>query len=98
MVSAKRRNLANQNIEMKLSSQGQVTIPKHLRDELGIGPGDFVVLRRDKAGQLLVEGQRQMTVAEMAGSVPNRGKPFPDIREEWAKAMDDQADRILALP
>ena len=98
MVAKSKRPMVERRIELKLSPQGQVTIPKRIRDELGIGPGDWVVLRRDADGHLRFEGERRLTVAEMAGSVPNRGKPFPNIREEWAKAMDEQADRILALP
>ena len=48
---------------MRVSKKGQITIPKALRDELGIGAGtqvdferagDTIVIRKAQAGQQLV--------------------------------------------
>ncbi|MCA1695521.1 MAG: AbrB/MazE/SpoVT family DNA-binding domain-containing protein [Actinobacteria bacterium] len=33
---------------MRVTEKGQVTIPKHLRDELGMGAGTEVEFRRDE--------------------------------------------------
>jgi AbrB family looped-hinge helix DNA binding protein len=41
----------------KVGPKGQVVIPKALRDELGIGPGSSVVLRR-RAGDDAIEVRR----------------------------------------
>jgi antitoxin PrlF len=35
--------------------KGQVTIPKSVRDHLGIGPGSRVVFRRAEDGRILIE-------------------------------------------
>jgi AbrB family looped-hinge helix DNA binding protein len=37
-----------------VSSKGQITIPKEIRDELGLKPGDRVNVFKDKTGQLSV--------------------------------------------
>jgi AbrB family looped-hinge helix DNA binding protein len=37
---------------MKVSSKGQVTIPKWVRDTLGIGPGGSVDFVRDRDGRV----------------------------------------------
>ena len=45
-----------------VTSKGQVTIPKPVRDHLGIGPGSRVDFRRTADGNILIakaEGQRQ---------------------------------------
>ena len=49
-------------METKLTSKGQVTIPKPVRDHLGIGPGSKVSFRRAADGSIVIEkadGTRQ---------------------------------------
>jgi len=40
---------------MKLTSKGQVTIPKPVCDHLGIGPGSEVAFRRAADGSIVIE-------------------------------------------
>lgn len=47
-----------------VTSKGQVTIPKPVRDHLGIGPGSRVDFRRNAEGGILIEkadGPRQVS-------------------------------------
>ena len=37
---------------MRITSKGQVTVPKHMRDKLGIGPGDDIGFREE--GQAVI--------------------------------------------
>jgi antitoxin PrlF len=56
----------------KVTSKGQVTIPKPVRDHLGIGPGSQVAFRRAADGTIIIEkadGTRQPSrFAELVGS------------------------------
>lgn len=38
-----------------VTSKGQVTLPKEIRDHLGVRQGDRVEFRRDRAGRVWVE-------------------------------------------
>jgi AbrB family looped-hinge helix DNA binding protein len=38
-----------------VTSKGQVTIPKPIRDHLGIGPGSQVAFRRAEDGSIVIE-------------------------------------------
>ena len=38
----------------KITSKGQCTIPKSVRDELGVGPGDEIEFYRDDQGRICV--------------------------------------------
>lgn len=38
-----------------ITSKGQVTIPKEIRDQMGLEPGDRVVFRTDASGRVVVE-------------------------------------------
>ncbi len=49
---------------MRLTSKGQVTIPKHIREKLGVGPGDDIGFRE--------EGQQIVLVNEQQGGLPER--------------------------
>jgi AbrB family looped-hinge helix DNA binding protein len=55
-----------------VTSKGQVTIPKPVRDHLGIGPGSRVDFRRTAEGDILIEkadGPRQPSrFAKVRGS------------------------------
>jgi antitoxin PrlF len=38
-----------------LTSKGQVTIPKHIREKLGVGPGDSVTFAANDRGEVVVQ-------------------------------------------
>lgn len=54
-----------------MTSKGQLTIPKEVRDELGLKPGDKVgiVVTRDGTARL----RRKRPLAEVLGTLPTNG-------------------------
>jgi antitoxin PrlF len=68
-----------------VTSKGQITIPKQVRDLLGIGPGSVVDFERAKDGRIvLVKVERKAR--------PNR---FARVRGHAGKGMS--TDEIMAL-
>jgi antitoxin PrlF len=72
-----------------MTSKGQITLPKSVRDALGLKTGDRVLFRihRDRAVLAKVPD-----FLELAGSVPvppaKRGEPLSRIRSEaWARQL-----------
>lgn len=75
------------DIAARVSSKGQITIPKSIRDALSLSEGDQVVFR-------VIEGERAILartpdLLELAGSVPTpaeaRGLSWDEIRRRaWA--------------
>jgi AbrB family looped-hinge helix DNA binding protein len=71
----------------KMTSKGQITLPKAVRDALGVTAGDSLVFR--------VEGERAVVartanLLELAGSVEvpaaKRGLPWSEVRRRaWAE-------------
>jgi antitoxin PrlF len=78
---------SNVDIAARVSSKGQITIPKSVRDALSLREGDQVVFR-------VIEGERAILartpdLLELAGSVPvpaeARGLSWEEIRRRaWA--------------
>jgi len=55
-----------------ITSKGQVTIPKEIREAMGIEPGDRVVFRMDASGRVVVEPET-VDLLELEGClVPRR--------------------------
>ncbi len=61
-----------------LTSKGQLTIPKKVREHLGLKPGDRVVFEMEEGGARL-RVERRRTLEELKGSLPAKmsypGKP-----------------------
>ncbi len=62
----------------KLGAKGQITIPKEIRDRLGLKPGDTIRYRVTKTG---VEIERATAAAD---------DPFATF-SEWASDADEKA-------
>jgi len=69
-----------------LTRKGQVTIPKDIRDSLGIKEGDrvFFVQRGDEVVLKVLQG----TILDLKGSVPvNSAQDFDEVRRKVKKTV-----------
>ncbi len=72
-----------------VTTKGQVTIPKPIRDALGIGPNDRVAFIREGERVLL---QPLRTLKALRGVVKSKGTG--SFQEERARAKSAVADRL----
>lgn len=71
----------------KLTSRGQTTIPKSIRERLQLEPGDRVLfLERD--GEIVLQPVKQ-TLRDLRGSVTRRkaGEDYDQVRREVKKEV-----------
>ena len=77
------------DVAATLTSKGQLTVPKAVRDALGLREGDRVVFRvlEDRAVV-----SRSPSLLELAGAVPvpaqARGSSWPEIRRRARRGLD----------
>jgi antitoxin PrlF len=69
-----------------VTSKGQVTIPKPVRDHLGIGPGSQIAFRRAEDGSIVIEK------ADATGRQPSR---FAKVRGSAGPGMT--TDELMTL-
>lgn len=50
-----------------ITSKGQITIPKRVRERLGLNPGDRLIFRFDEEGQLLVSPEALQPLGRVPG-------------------------------
>jgi AbrB family looped-hinge helix DNA binding protein len=85
---------------MRLTEKGQVTIPKRIRDHLGVGPGsevDFEIegpavhlVRREPAPEGESPGERLVRLLREAGQqLPRSGLTVDEIMEMSRGPFDD---------
>jgi AbrB family looped-hinge helix DNA binding protein len=75
------------DVAARLTTKGQVTIPKAVRDALGLRVGDEIVFRVDGTRAVLA---RTTDLLELAGSVPvpaaKRGASWDEVRRQTRAA------------
>jgi AbrB family looped-hinge helix DNA binding protein len=74
-------------VRARITAKGQVTVPKEIRDRLGVGPGDD--LDFEFAGERLeVRPIRRRRLAEFRGTFRvDRALDFADERERARRAL-----------
>ena len=72
----------------RVGPKGQVVIPKAIRDELGIRPGDEVVVTREGRGVRIVAAA---TLEDLRGAFA--GSPLTEMLEEEHRLELEKEDR-----
>ncbi len=67
---------------MKITSKGQVTIPKVVRDELGLLPGTEVDFVRDETGVRIVKAPGRRRGEELVEHLREAGKNYTMTTDE----------------
>jgi antitoxin PrlF len=74
-----------------LTSKGQITIPKDVRERLGLKEGDRVVFRFDERGKLLLQPEAQGPLGRLPGLLQHLAKERPVTIAEMKEAVKQRA-------
>jgi AbrB family looped-hinge helix DNA binding protein len=78
-------------IRSTITSKGQVTIPRAVRQHLGIGTGDVIAFVIDDEGEVHVKVPRYPTIASLAGAAGSLKEPL-----EWDEVRRIAREDALA--
>jgi AbrB family looped-hinge helix DNA binding protein len=79
----------------KVGKRGQVTLPKELRERLGISHGDEVVVR-EKDGKVVIE--TSVSKEDLVEGYRRRSERAAEIAEEMQGTSDEADDQIGDVP
>ncbi len=79
--------MSTQEYLRALTSKGQVTVPKAIRDRLGLGPGALVRFRMDARGTVTIS-RATPSLDEGYGAVAPLSRP-----EDFRRRRDEVADQ-----
>ena len=69
-------------VSSTLTSKGRITIPREVRDRLGLRKGDRVVFQFDEHGNLLLRQETQSPLGRLPGLLKHLAKDRPVTVEE----------------
>ena len=76
--------------EATISSKGQITIPKKIRDELQLHAGDKLNFKTDNKGHIKLE-KSSLSISDRAGSLAKYASAKPVSIEEMNDAIKEAA-------
>ncbi len=68
-------------IRAKVTAKGQLTVPKALRDKLGLKPGDYVQINETSAGYILEKELDEQRFHKYVGFLNQEGDSDQVIKE-----------------
>ena len=76
----------------KLLSRGQVTVPRAIRQQAGLEPGDLLTFRVTDAGTVEIKALPRLTVDELVELYPIEGPIDETVdREQWEAEAANEA-------
>jgi AbrB family looped-hinge helix DNA binding protein len=66
----------------KITSKGQITVPREIRKTLGVGPGDRLAFRARDDGSVIVEAETLDLMSLRGALKPKRRGVTPEDMEE----------------
>ena len=76
-----------------LTSKGQITIPKEVRERLGVQEGDRIVFQFDKHGRVVLQPESRDPLGNLLGLLRHRAKDRPATVEEMNEAIRTRVAR-----
>lgn len=80
-----------------MTTKGQLTLPKEIRQRLGLQPGDKVEITLDRSGGALLRPRQNSGIEHLFGMLPNKGVSLTveEMHEATVDAVVEKHQRSL---
>jgi len=79
---------------VRLSSKGQIVLPKRFRDRYGLNEGDYLVVEELDGGVLVIERQPQTRLQKLTAELRKEVKSRGITRKELEDAIKETRKRL----
>ncbi len=80
---------------VRLSSKGQLVLPKKIREEMKLNPGDILILRKDPDGALKMEKGEILAFRELSQKLQEEAEKRGYTEEELAKDVEKAKEEVF---
>ena len=74
---------------VRMSSKGQIVVPKPVREKMGLQEGDYVVIQERKDGSFTIRKQPEDLLDSIAKGLREEAKAIGFTRKDLADAIRD---------
>lgn|GEM_PF-3102339 len=80
---------------VRLSSKGQLVLPKRIREEMKLNPGDILILKKDQDGTWKMEKGEILVFREFSQRLQEEAEKRGYTEEELAKDVEEAREEIF---
>lgn len=82
-------------VSATMTSKGQLTVPKEIRDQLGLAAGDRVEFVPAEDGRVVLRKRRTLSLEEVIGSLPTNGvtRTLEEMEQDLGDAIVESVTR-----
>lgn len=78
-----------------LTSKGRITVPKEVRERLGVQEGDRIMFQFDKQGRVVLQPESRDPLGNLLGILRHRAKDRPATVKEMNEAIRTRMARTF---
>lgn len=80
---------------VRLSSKGQLVLPKKIREEMELNPGDILILKKDQDGSWKMEKGEILAFRELSQKLQKEAEKRGYTEEELAKDVEEAREEVF---
>jgi AbrB family looped-hinge helix DNA binding protein len=82
---------------VKLSSKGQLVLPKEVREDMEVHPGDILILKKDQSGFWKLEKGEILAFRELSQKLQEEAKKKGYTEEELEKDVEKAREEVFTI-
>jgi AbrB family looped-hinge helix DNA binding protein len=82
---------------VRLSSKGQFVLPKEVREDMEVHPGDILILKKDQSGSWKLEKGEILAFRELSQKLQEEAEKKGYTEEELEKDVEKAREKVFTM-